>query len=64
MDHNIVGTILCGHDGRSGYIYPVAVDPDFRGRSIGTRLIDNSLNGLAMEGITKCHIMVAAENEK
>lgn len=60
---NVIGTILCGHDGRRGYIYHVAVDPAYRGNSIGRRLVESSLKKLNQAAITKCHIMVIADNE-
>jgi ribosomal protein S18 acetylase RimI-like enzyme len=59
----IIGTILCGHDGRRGFIYHVAVDPQYRGQSIGKKLICSSLDRLSSEGITKCHLMVLEDNE-
>ncbi|TDF96261.1 GNAT family N-acetyltransferase [Paenibacillus piri] len=59
----VTGTILCGHDGRRGYIYHVAVDPEHRGKSIGRRLVDCSLKRLQIAGIDKCHIMVIEDNE-
>lgn len=62
-EDNIIGTILCGHDGRRGYIYHVAVSREFRGKSIGKKLIKKSLEKLRTEGIMKCHIMVLVDNE-
>jgi len=35
MDGRIVGTVLCGSDGRGGCPYPLAVDDQFRHRGIG-----------------------------
>ncbi|MBP1975145.1 GNAT family N-acetyltransferase [Cohnella thailandensis] len=59
----IAGTILCGHDGRRGFIYHVAVDPEFRQRKIGQRMVDLCLGKLKEEGIDKCHIFVLDDNE-
>lgn len=59
----VVGTILCGHDGRRGYIYHLAVNKEHRGKSIGKQLVESSLKKLKEEGIMKCHIMVIADNE-
>ncbi|MNI06785.1 Acetyltransferase YpeA [compost metagenome] len=59
----ILGTILCGHDGRRGYMYHVAVDPEYRGQAIGKKLVLSSLEKLRLEGISKCHLMVLADNE-
>jgi len=59
----IIGTILCGHDGRRGYIYHAAVDVKYRCRGIGQMLVDKSLQKLKEEGIDKCHIFVFFDNE-
>lgn len=62
-NNRIVGTILCGHDGRRGYIYHVAVDKDYRHKGIGRELVSRCLKGLAREGITKCHLFVFLDND-
>lgn len=58
----IVGTVLCGHDGRRGYIYHLAVHPDHRRRRIGSALLESCLNALKNQGILKCHVFVFGEN--
>lgn len=63
VEGEVVGTILCGHDGRRGYIYHVAVSPKFRNRRIGVQLVELSLDKLKEEGIDKCHIFVLDDNE-
>ncbi|ULL18771.1 GNAT family N-acetyltransferase [Paenibacillus sp. H1-7] len=62
QDHQIVGTILCGHDGRRGYIYHVAVHPDCRKQQLGNKLVQTSLEQLRKEGIDKCHLFVLEDN--
>ncbi|TBL70881.1 GNAT family N-acetyltransferase [Paenibacillus thalictri] len=62
QDGAITGTILCGHDGRRGYIYHVAVDPDCRKQRIGNKLVQAALEKLAGEGIDKCHLFVLEDN--
>ncbi|GAA4829687.1 hypothetical protein GCM10023310_03320 [Paenibacillus vulneris] len=59
----VVGTILCGHDGRRGFIYHVAVNPEYRQQRIGHRLVETSLTKLREQGIDKCHIFVIEDNE-
>ncbi|TVY07838.1 GNAT family N-acetyltransferase [Paenibacillus cremeus] len=61
-DSRIVGTVLCGHDGRRGFIYHVAVSPDYRKQRIGVELVQKSLTQLRLEGIEKCHIFVIEDN--
>lgn len=59
----IVGTVLCGHDGRRGFIYHAAVDPSFRKQGIGQQMVDRSLMKLSEAGIDKCHIFVIDDND-
>ena len=59
----IVGTALCGHDGRRGYLYHLAVEEDVRGRGIGRALLSGCLDQLARQHIDKCHAFVYRENE-
>jgi putative acetyltransferase len=62
LDSRIVGTVLCGYDGLTGFLHHVAVDPDVSGRGIGKILVKQCLNKLARLGIEKCQIIVAREN--
>jgi len=58
----IVGAVLCGHDGRRGYVYHLAVDPKYHGRGLGGRLIDECLSGLKQAGLERANILVAKDN--
>jgi N-acetylglutamate synthase len=58
----ILGTILCGHDGRRGYIYHLAVDEIYRKKGIGRQLTELSLDALRLLGIVKCHLFVYRDN--
>ncbi|WP_242478653.1 GNAT family N-acetyltransferase [Rubrivivax gelatinosus] len=58
----LVGTILCGHDGRRGLIHHLAVAPGRRRRGLGRALLDAALAALQAQGIGKCHLMVFADN--
>lgn len=62
-DDRIVGTILCGSDGRRGYLYHVAVDEELRREGIGGLLVEAAIRSLRSAGIEKCHAMVFASNE-
>jgi predicted acetyltransferase len=62
-ENKIIGTILCGHDGRRGYIYHVTVAEEYRGKGIGRTLVEKSLQSLTEAGINKCHLFVFADNE-
>jgi ribosomal protein S18 acetylase RimI-like enzyme len=58
----IVGVALCGHDGRRGYIYHLAVDPIYQGRRVGKRLMTQCLDGLRRAGLKRALILVANDN--
>lgn len=58
----IVGSTLCGTDGRRGYLQHVAVAKSHRRRGIATALVERSINALAERGIDKCHLMVLSDN--
>ena len=59
----ITGVILCGHDGRRGYIYHTVVHPNYRKQGIGTALIDAAVDALRKEGITRVCLNVMERNE-
>ncbi len=63
IEGRLVGAVLCGHDGRRGYLQHLAVAPDTRQKGIGRALVDRCINALAAEGITRCHIFVFTDNE-
>jgi ribosomal protein S18 acetylase RimI-like enzyme len=60
----IIGTILCGHDSRRGYIYHLAVDEAYRKRGLGRQLTQMSLDALHRLGIARCHLFVYRDNEE
>ena len=57
-----VGTILCGHDGRRGYIHHLAVLPNYRRQGIGRKLVDKALCNLHALSIQKCHLFIFHDN--
>jgi putative acetyltransferase len=58
----IIGTVLCGHDGRRGYIHHLMVHPDQRRRGIGQSLVSRCMFALTRIGIQKCHLFVYEDN--
>ena len=58
----LLGAVLCGHDGRRGYIYHLAVQSDHRHRGIGRKLVQECLSSLKVAGIQKCHIFIFEDN--
>lgn len=59
----VVGAVLCGHDGRRGYLHHMAVAPEYRRRGIGAQLTERSLAALRNHGIERCHLFVHDDND-
>lgn len=62
-DGKIIGVILCGHDGRRGYIHHTAVAGDEQRQGVGTALVDAAMDALRGEGINKAALVVFGKNE-
>jgi ribosomal protein S18 acetylase RimI-like enzyme len=60
----VIGVAFCGNDGRRGYIYHLAVDPNYRGQGVGKRLVGECLEGLRRLGLQRANIMVATDNPR
>ena len=61
---DVIGAIMCGHDGRRGYIYHTCVRADRQGEGIGRALVEAALDALQAEGIHKAALVVFDRNEK
>ena len=59
----LVGAVLCGHDGRRGYLHHLAVAPAQQRQGIGRQLVIHCLDALTAVGIDKCHLFVFAAND-
>ncbi len=62
-ENSIAGVILCGHDGRRGYIYHMAVAPSQRRQGLGTALVEAAVQALQKEGIHKVALIAFRSNE-
>ena len=59
----IVGSILCGHDGRRGCLYHVCVHADYRMQGIGKRMVVFCMNALKREEISKVSLIAFTKND-
>ena len=62
-DGKIVGSILCGHDGRRGCLYHVCVHKDYRMRGIGKAMVVYAMNALKAEEISKVSLIAFTKND-
>ena len=59
----IVGAILCGHDGRRGCLYHVCVREDHRRMGIGTAMVVHCMEALRKEQINKVSLIAFTSND-
>jgi putative acetyltransferase len=59
----MAGAVLCGHDGRRGYLHHLAVAESHRRGGIGRQLVERCLTGLRSIGIMKCHLFIFIDND-
>lgn len=62
-DGRIVGSILCGSDGRQGALYHVCVARAYRRRGIGTRMVGYCMERLREMGINKVSLIAFTGND-
>lgn len=62
-DGKIVGSILCGHDGRRGCFYHVCVDEAYRLRGIGKSMVVEAMEALKKENINKVSLIAFTKND-
>lgn len=61
-DGTIIGTVMAGYDGHRGWLYSLAVDPDFRHRGIGASLVETAEMALKQLGCLKVNLQVLGDN--
>jgi len=64
IDGQLVGAVLCGHDGRRGYMHHLMVHPDFRRQGIGQSLVSRCVFALTRIGIQKVHLFIFDDNQE
>ena len=62
-DGKIIGSILCGSDGRQGALYHVCVAKEYRRRGIGTQMVGYCMRQLKDMGINKVGLIAFTSNE-
>jgi len=62
-DGQIVGAILCGHDGRRGCLYHVCVHEDYRMLGIGKAMVVFCMEALKEEQISKVSLIAFTKND-
>lgn len=58
----LMGTILCGYDGRRAMVYHTCVHPAAQGQGIGRALVQQLLAALCAAGVTKALLVCFKHN--
>ncbi|MFC6298018.1 GNAT family N-acetyltransferase [Pseudomonas sp. CCM 7893] len=62
-DGVLCACVMCGHDGRRGYLQHLLVLPEYRRQGIANTLVARCLSALEQQGIRKCHLDVFKTND-
>jgi ribosomal-protein-alanine N-acetyltransferase len=58
----VIAAVLCGHDGRRGYLHHLTVAESCRRQGIGKLLVQRCLDRLSRDGIPKCNVFIFDDN--
>lgn len=59
----VIGSVLCGHDGRRASFYHVCVAQSYRQQGIGKKMAEAAIEALKKEGINKVGLQAFVTNE-
>ncbi len=62
LDNKIIASVLGGFDGRRGYIWHLAVDPQFQKKGYGKQMMEAVENKFKEMGVVKIHLTVERTN--
>ena len=62
-DGRVIGSILCGSDGRQGSFYHVCVAKEYRRQGIGSRMVGYCMQELRRMGINKVGLIAFTSND-
>ena len=64
VDGTLVGAVIAGFDGVRGWIYHLAIAPEYRRRGFATQLVRAAEDGLRRLGCPKVNLQVRAVNHE
>lgn len=59
----VVGTVMAGYDGHRGWIYSLAVTPDYRKQGIAASLLSFAEEKLSELGCAKINLQIMGDND-
>lgn len=62
IDGTVIGTILAGYDGHRGWLYSLAVLPEYRRHGVGSALVRHAEEALVRCGCVKVNLQILESN--
>ncbi len=62
-DQSVVGTIMAGYDGHRGWIYSMAISPNYRNQGLGSKLLFFAEEKLSKRGCVKINLQILQDNK-
>jgi len=63
IENKLIGTIMAGYDGHRGWIYYLAIEPEYQGNGYGKQLVQAAEEWLKSRGAPKIHLLTRKGNE-
>jgi len=63
ISNSIVSTVMSGYDGHRGWLYYLAVDPDFQKKEIARRMVEKVESKFRKLGCSKINLQVRTSNK-
>jgi len=61
-ENDIIGACMAGWDGHRGWLYAVAILPEFRRTGVGSKLVKSAIRELKALGCIKVNLQIRASN--
>ena len=61
-DDEIIGACMAGYDGHRGWLYAVAVNPEYRRDGLGKQLVAATIEAMQELGCIKVNLQIRADN--
>jgi ribosomal protein S18 acetylase RimI-like enzyme len=62
LKNKVIGSVMAGYDGHRGWLYYLAVLPEYQKRGYGRQLVENAVNELRKLGCLKVNLQVRTSN--
>ncbi len=62
LGNEVIGSVMAGYDGHRGWLYYLAVLPEYRRKGYGRQLVEKAVSELRKLGCLKVNLQVRANN--